>query len=333
MKMSEPTRKILVTRDRIDEGVVALLARGGYQCLFSPPSTPSGEVARIAREAQVCAIMVSQGKITRQVIDASPELRVIAKHGSGVNNINLQAAEDRGIPVFRAVGANARAVAEHGIALMLALRKSLPYLDAATKRGEWIKGGFVGKDILGAQLGLVGLGAIGRETARLATLLGMNVRAYDPAMSGQAAPQGITLCDTIGALAEVSDILSLHCPLVPSTRHLINADLLARMPRHAVLINTARGGIIDEEALARALHDGTIAGAGIDSFETEPPGADNPLFGAPNLVVTPHAAGLTAGAEGAMAGMAARFIMDTIEGKNVPVEYRATAATLGGLVE
>ncbi|WP_108258439.1 NAD(P)-dependent oxidoreductase [Mangrovicoccus ximenensis] len=169
--MENPLRKVLVTRDRIDGAAVELLGRNGYECIFSPPYTPPEEVVKLARDAQISAIMVSQGRITEEVIAASPALKVIAKHGSGVNNINLGAAEARGIPVYRAVGANARAVAEHAVTLMLALRKSLPKLDGATKGGEWLKGAFIGQDILGTRLGLIGMGVIGRETAALARAL------------------------------------------------------------------------------------------------------------------------------------------------------------------
>ncbi|MBO9456401.1 hydroxyacid dehydrogenase [Paracoccus sp. R12_1] len=237
--------------------------------------------------------MVSQGKITEEVIAASDQLKFIAKHGSGVNNINLHAAEARGIPVFRAVGANARAVAEHAITLMLALRKSLPHLDHATKVGRWLKGSFIGRDILGTRLGLIGMGVIGHEAAAMARALGMHVTAFDPALRPEdVAGDEIEPCSSVGALIANSDIISLHCPLVPSTRHMVDAAFLSKMQSHAVLVNTARGGIIDEVALEAALRQREIAGAAVDSFEAEPPQSDHPLFSAPNLIVTPHAASL-----------------------------------------
>lgn len=332
--MGEHIRKVLVTRDRIDEEVVEMLRQNGYECIFSSPEALPADVVRTASEARVSAIIVSQGRITEDVIAASDNLRVIAKHGSGVNNINLKAAEVRGIPVFRAVGANARAVAEHAITLMLALRKSLPRLDNATKQGEWLKGAFVGHDIHGAQLGLIGMGGIGRETSKIAASLGMKVRAYDPALSSVDSDEGdFERCTDRDELVANSDIISLHCPLVPATHHLVDGDFLSKMQSHAVLVNTARGGIVDELALEEALRAGTIAGAGIDSFEGEPPDPHHALFSAPNLIVTPHTAGLTPGAERAMATMAARFIMDTIDGKDVPAAFRAEAASLGGLTE
>jgi D-3-phosphoglycerate dehydrogenase len=332
--MVESSRKILVTRDRIDGRAVELLRRNGFECVFSPPYTEQKDVIQTAREANVCAIMVSQGKITKPVITASGSVEVVAKHGSGVNNISLAAAEELGIPVYRAMGANATAVAEHAISLMLSLWKSLPRLDVATKSGDWLKGAFIGNDIQGAKLGLVGLGAIGREVARLGSALGLEVVAYDPApFSSGHEVDNIGLVETIEQLVEKSDIISLHCPLTPATKHLVDVEFLAKMKSSSILINTARGGIIDEIALARALNNREIAGAGIDSFEVEPPSTASPLWSAPNLICTPHSAGLTPGAEQAMATMAARFIIDHFEGKDIDPIYRATASVHGGLQE
>ena len=330
--MSVEPQKVLVTRNRIDNAAVEMLKAKNLVCVFSPPDRSVEEIAELAKREKVCAIMVSQGKITRDVVAASDQLQVIAKHGSGVNNINLSAAEEMGIPVYRAVGANARAVAEHAIALMLALRKSLPRLDAATKQGDWLKGSFVGHDIEGTRLGLLGLGVIGREVARLAKALGMEVAAYDPALSA-SQDTGLKIYSDPHDMARNVDIVSLHCPLIPATRHIVDSEFLRCMGSEAVLVNTARGGVVDETALSHALSEGIIAGAGIDSFETEPPDSDAPLFGAPNLIVTPHAAGLTPGAERSMATMAADFIINHLEGKEIPTEFCAHAANLGGLSE
>ncbi|WP_256432964.1 hydroxyacid dehydrogenase [Martelella soudanensis] len=330
-------RTVLVTRDRIHPDAVAMLGEAGFECLFSPPYATGEEVVRTASEARVDAIMVSQGRITREVIAASSALKVIVKHGSGVNNINLAAAEDLSIPVYRAVGANARSVAEHTIALILSLLKSLPQLDKATKSGEWMKSSFIGRDIKGARLALVGLGVIGREVATLAKGLGMEVSAFDPGCDAEARDtlgrDNITLVSAIEDMLGEADIVSLHCPLTSKTRHLVDRRFLAALKPEAVLINTARGGIVDEEALAEVLIAGEIAGAGIDSFEQEPPPASLSLWGAPNLIVSPHAAGLTPGAERAMATTAAQLIIDHLAGKTIPAEFHAKAAVLGGLQE
>ena len=334
--MSAAKRKILVTRSRIDSSAIDLLNENGFECVFSPPYAKPEEVVETAKTNNICAIMVSQGKITNAVIKASGSVKVIAKHGSGVNNINLAAAEDLGIPVYRAAGANARAVAEHAIALILSLRKSLPHLDEATKSGTWLKGSFIGKDFADTKLGLIGFGAIGHEVAEMAMALGMKVSVFDPALlagGGAVCPEGVEAVADMDAIATNCDVISLHCPLVPATKHLVNRGFLEKMPSHAAIVNTARGGMIDEDALAEALEKGVIAGAGIDSFEQEPPAADSKLFKAPNLIVTPHAAGLTPGAERNMATMAARFIIDHFEGREIDPAFVATSAALGGLKE
>nr|WP_321526307.1 hydroxyacid dehydrogenase [uncultured Cohaesibacter sp.] len=334
--MSAEKQKILVTRSRIDSSAVDLLSENGFECIFSPPYAKPEEVIETAKSNNVCAIMVSQGKITDAVIRASGNVKVIAKHGSGVNNINIAAAEKLGIPVYRAAGANARAVAEHAIALILSLRKSLPYLSEATRGGNWLKGSFIGKDFGGTKLGLIGFGAIGREVASMAMGLGMEISVFDPALlanGGASCPEGVTAVAEMDDIICNCDVISLHCPLVPATRHLVNSEFLKKMQPHAAIVNTARGGMIDEDALADALESGEIAGAGVDSFEQEPPVADAKLFKAPNLIVTPHAAGLTPGAERNMATMAARFIIDHLEGREINPAFLATSAALGGLQE
>ncbi|ALM52645.1 hydroxyacid dehydrogenase [Halomonas huangheensis] len=331
MTHTDGSHKVLITRARIDEKAVEMLAEHGFECIFSPPYASPAEVAERLRETGAQALMVSQGQMTREVILASDALKIVVKHGSGVNNINLGAAESLNIPVYRSLGANARAVAEQAITLSLALWKSLPRLDTATRSGNWLKGEFIGRDIQGAVIGLVGFGAIGREVANMALALGMKVQVLDPAFS-ESLP-GIERVMELETLLATSDMVSLHCPLTPQTRHLINAERLRLMKRESVLVNTARGGVVDEQALAEALHEGIIAGAALDSFEVEPPAADLPLWQAPNLIATPHAAGLTPGAERAMAMTAAQHIIDHFAGCEIDARFRATQAALGGLEE
>lgn len=328
---TESRRRVLVTRARIDAMAVEVLDRHGFDCIFSPPYATPEEVAGRLIETGASALMVSQGRMTEQVITASSRLSVIVKHGSGVNNINIRVAESRGIPVYRSLGANARAVAEHAITLALALWKSLPRLDSATRSGNWLKGEFVGNDIRDTRIGLVGSGAIGREVASMAQALGMQVVIFDPLLT--EVPEGAQRVDELEELLQSVDIVSLHCPLTSDTRNLIDARRLASMQRHAVLVNTARGGIVDEPALATALQKGVIAGAALDGFASEPPAIDLPLWQAPNLLVTPHAAGLTPGAERAMAITAAQHIIDHFAQRPIEERFRATSAALGGLEE
>jgi D-3-phosphoglycerate dehydrogenase len=316
-------RRVLVTHNTIARSAIELLNAHGIEVFFSPPYDPSARVAERCAALEVDAIMVRQGRIDAEVIGASPRLKVIVKHGVGVDNIDIAAAEARGIPVLRSMGSNARAVAEHAIAMALALLKHLAPLDRAVKGGAWPKPSFIGRDIAGSVIGLVGFGAIGRETARLASALGMDVLVHDPQAADEVARSGFAAAPSLDALLAAADIVSLHCPLTKDTRHLINAERLAAMKRDAFLINTARGGIIDEDALFQALRQGTIAGAALDSFATEPPPADSPLWTLDNLIVTPHIAGVTAGSARAMAEIAARHIISVLDGN--PPDSRSLA--------
>lgn len=307
-------RRILVSHTKIAEKAIRLLNQHDIDVFFSPPYDPSDVVARRAAELGIDGLMVRQGRITQEVIEASPKLKVIAKHGVGVDNVDIAAAAKRGIPVLRAMGSNSRAVAEHTIALALALIKDVLPLDRAVKSGEWPKPTFTGRDLLGATIGLVGYGGIGRETARMAEALGMEVVVFDPFAPDAAEADGFASVDDIDAMLPSLDVLSIHCPLTATTRDLINARRIGLMKRSAVLVNTARGGIINEADLAQALTAGTVAGAALDSFSTEPPPADSPLWALGTLIATPHIGGVTYGSADAMAVIAAQHIISVLDG-------------------
>lgn len=321
------SRSILVSHNQIAESAVRLLNDNDIDVFFSPPYDPPEMVAKRAADHQVDAIMVRQGKINDLVIGASPRLKVIVKHGVGVDNIDISAATARGIPVLRSMGSNSRAVAEHAIALALMLIKEIQPLNAAVKGGEWPKPTFIGKDFQGATIGLIGYGGIGRETARMAEALGMEVVVHDP-FSDAARADGHATAADVDAMLPQLDILSLHCPLTSSTRHMVNAARLALMKPTAVIVNTARGGIIDEAALAEALRNKTIAGAALDSFATEPPAADNPLWDLPTLTATPHIGGVTNGSARSMAEIAARHIISVLDGNPPDARSLALASEL-----
>ncbi|WP_336743912.1 hydroxyacid dehydrogenase [Aureimonas altamirensis] len=329
MTMGKPrTRRVLVTHNSIAPSAVALLNAHDIDVFFSPPYDASEVVAARMAELQPDALMVRQGRIDASVIGASSRLKVIVKHGVGVDNVDLEAAAALDIPVLRSLGSNALAVAEHAISLMLALLKQFPALDTAVKGGQWPKPSFIGRDIAGARLGLIGFGAIGRETARLAVALGMDVAVYDPHAAGEIAAAGLAVADDVEALVSDIDIVSLHCPLTRETRNIVDAGLIARMGPQTLIVNTARGGLIDEAALAAALADGRIAGAGLDSFAAEPPSPDGPLWAAPNLIVTPHVGGVTKGSAITMAETAARHIISVLDGHPPDARSLALPATL-----
>lgn len=321
-------RRVLVTHDRLAEGAIQLLNAHDVDVFFSPAYAAPDLVAQRVAELQVDALIVRQGRVDDAIIAASPRLRVIAKHGVGVDNIDLHAAASRNIPVIRAMGSNSRAVAEHTIALSLALLKDIPRLDRAVKGGEWPKPTFLGRDIASTVMGLVGFGAIGQEVARIATGLGMPVIMHDPYAQREIAQFGNGANRDLESLLGEADIVSLHCPLTNATRNLLNAERFGLMKPTSLVVNTARGGLISEPALFEALREGRIAGAGLDSFALEPPAKDNPLWALPNLIATPHIAGVTQGSAKAMAEIAAQHVISVLDGNAADARSLARLAEL-----
>jgi D-3-phosphoglycerate dehydrogenase len=243
--------------------------------------------------ADADAIVVrSATKVTAPLIAAAQKLRVIARAGTGVDNVDVSAASARGIVVMNAPGANSISVAELAMGLVLALARHVPAADAAMKQGKWEKKKFLGEEVRDKTLGLAGLGRIGQEVARRAAAFGMRLIAHDPFISEQvAADMGVELV-SLDDLFTRSDYVSLHMPSNEKTRNLVNAERLARAKKGIRLINTARGDLIDEKALADAIEAGTVGGAALDVFETEPP-PDPRLQQLPQVVATPHIAAST----------------------------------------
>ena len=235
--------------------------------------------------------------MTADVLTALPALRYVGVLATGYNTVDLATARARGVTVTNTPAYASTSVAQHAAAMMLDLARGLTRHASAVRAGEWSRGPdwclpltsiF---ELGGRTLGLVGLGAIGIELAKIAAALGMRVVAYDPAFPPPDRLEGVAVEPvSLEALLETADVVSLHCPLTDATHHIIDAARLARMKQSALVINTSRGPLIDEGALAAALRDGVIAGAALDVLETEPPAADNPLIAAPNCLVTPHVA-------------------------------------------
>lgn len=233
-------------------------------------------------------IVRSETRVTADVIAAGKSLKVIGRAGVGVDNIDVEAATERGILVVNSPGGNTIAAAEHTIAMLLALSRNIAQANASLRSGRWERAGFIGVEVLNKTIGIIGLGRIGSEVARRAQGLMMKVVAYDPFLSADvAAKQGIEMLSLDELLAR-ADYVTLHVPLTADTHHLIGARELALMKPGARLINVARGGIVDEGALCEALARGHLAGAALDVFETEPLSPDSPLLSLPNVVVTPH---------------------------------------------
>jgi D-3-phosphoglycerate dehydrogenase len=252
-------------------------------------------------------------QIDRTAIEKAHRLKVIARYGVGVDNVDLAAAAERGIVVTNTPHANAVSVAELTVGLMLALARSIPMLDARTKAGEWPR--TLGVTLQGKTVGLIGLGAVGREVAARLRCFRCILLAYDPFVGEEvAAGLGVRLL----ALDEVvgrADFLSLHLPLLPGTRGMVNRQFLSRMKPGSYLINTARGELVDEGALVEALESGHLRGAALDCFGTEPPDAHNPLLSMPQVIATPHCGAHTDGAADAMGWMALRDCLAVLRGE------------------
>jgi D-3-phosphoglycerate dehydrogenase / 2-oxoglutarate reductase len=243
--------------------------------------------------ADADALMVrSATKVDAALLAAAPHLRIIARAGAGVDNVDVDAASERGILVVNSPGANSISVAEHACALMLALARSVPAADRAMKDGRWDKKRFLGSELRGKTLGVAGLGRIGQEVAQRASAFGMRVLAHDPFISKDIAATHRVELTSLADLCASSDYLTLHLPLTPDTRHMFNDALFAQCRPGLRLVNTARGELIDERALRRAIENGTIAAAALDVFETEPP-TDWSLAQLPQVVATPHIAAAT----------------------------------------
>lgn len=288
------SRTILVTGPDLDQSAKAILTKSGYEAVHTPPYADSTIISEYLKSTGAVGIVSRMGRIDESVMAGAPQLRVISKHGVGVDNIDLEAAARRGIPVLVAAGANAISVAEHTIALLLAVVKRILPLDAGLRAGRWEKPGFSGREIAGATLGLFAMGAIAQATGRMAQGLGMHVIGYDPYADDSAFTSlDAERCASFEDMLSRSDILSLHSPLTEQTRNILDASAIARMPRGSYVINTARGGLIDEAALLEAINSGHLGGAGLDTFALEPPKADHPFFAEPRIVLTPHIGGVT----------------------------------------
>jgi len=282
------TRKILITGPALTQDAIQHAASLDIQLIPTTPYLPVDELVAIIAQEQPDAIIVRQGKLTREMIQASSALKVVAKHGVGYDSIDIQAAAERGVPVTIALGANAQSVAEQAFALMFAVARQTATLDARMRQGHWDKATANGIELSGKTLGLVGLGSIGGILMDLVAPLRMKVRVYDPYLQALPVRDHVERETSFEQLLESCDVISLHCPLTEQNRNLLSTEQFQRMRSNAILINTARGELIDTPALVEALRTGQIAGAGLDTFHPEPPAADSALWGLTNLVATPH---------------------------------------------
>ena len=298
---------ILVTASDLAPQALALLQQ--YEVSYTSKAPDEDELVRLTGQHQPVAIIVRYGRIPPRVMDASRNLRVIAKHGAGLDTIDLDAARARGIEVRAAIGANADAVAEHTWALILAAAKGIVTLDTRMHAGHWDKATHKSFELRGKTLGVVGLGAIGARVARVGVAFGMNVLAFDP--YAQSVPAEVTLASLDQLLAD-AHVISLNCPLTDDNRHLVNRESLAKMRDGVILVNTGRGGLIDDAALLEALATGKVRAAGLDSFTPEPLVGDHQYRNAANVILSPHVGGVSEDAYINMGVGAARNILEVL---------------------
>jgi len=289
-----------------------LLKERGLDVRTNPYGRILTKEEMIASVGDADAIIVGVDPLDRDVLERAPRLRMIAKYGVGTDNIDLEYAASRGIAVTTTIGANTEAVADYTFALMLAAARKVLPIDGGCRRGDWRK--LTTVDVYGRTLGLIGLGNIGKAVVRRAAGFAMNVIAFDAVRDeAYAAANGVTYVDTVDEVLAGADFVSLHVPLTERTRHMIAERELGLMKPTAVLVNTARGGLIDEDALYEALRSEKIWGAGVDVFEQEPP-ENTALFELANLVIGSHCAASTVQAIDNMGIMAARHVIDHLCG-------------------
>ncbi|MBC3948486.1 hydroxyacid dehydrogenase [Pseudomonas folii] len=311
------TYSILVTAERLAPAGLDILTQRGCRVLFVRAGQEVADIERLMASEPIDAVISRTFELSEQAITACPTLKVISKHGVGVSNIHVAAASARGVPVYVTPGANAQSVCEMTLGLMFAAARKVSWMDSEIRAGRWSRAQD-GLELSGRTLGLVGFGQVARKVSTVCQALGMRVRVYDPFLNADSDLQGAEAVQSLAALLSESHVLSLHVPLTAQTRNLIGATELAMLPEGAVLINTARGEVVDEAALVDALRSGQLYAAGLDTMAIEPLPSNSPLLQLDNVVLTPHVGGSTPAALAAMARDAANNVLDFLDGKPVP---------------
>lgn len=307
------TKPVIVLSHRLYQPGMDVLE--GKADLIIPDNGDSSVIIEDLKKADGFILRI--GKIDRAAIEACPKLKVITRPGVGVDNVDVAAATERGIPVVICPAANSHAVAEHTVALMFACAKNLVESDRETRAGNFaIRNKYTAVELAGRTLAVIGFGNIGKEVGRLALALGMRVVAYDPFVTAsQAAALGCSYASDMLEAVGQADIVSLHMPSLSTTRDMVDKKFLGAMKPSAFLINCARGDIVDEQALLQALKDKRIAAAAVDVLKTEPMDKNGPLMGLPNLIVTPHMAAQTQETTAKTVRMAAEGTLAILAGK------------------
>jgi len=298
--------------DQVSSTLKEILEKNGLKVTYEPEITPEQIAEKIGNFEVV--VVRSRTKMTRELIAKADKCKIIARVGIGLDNIDQEAAKEKNIRVINAVEGAITAVAELVIGLMLSMAREIPRADREIRNGNWIKKELMGSELKGKYLGIVGLGNIGKRLGRLARALNMNIIGYDviPIDDEFSKEVGLMKAD-LDTLLSSADYVSFHVPLLDSTHHMINAEKLKMMKNTARIINTSRGGVIDEEALYNSLKDGSLAGAALDVFEVEP-ATENKLITLPNFIATPHTGAQTKEAQLLAANIIAEKIIQILRG-------------------
>jgi len=307
--------KILVSDSLSEEGLKILREIKEFEVDVKTSLKPE-QLKEIVKDYDALLVR-SATKVTKDIIDAASKLKVIGRAGVGLDNVDLDAATQKGIIVMNTPGGNTISTAEHAFSMILSLSRSIPQASASTKSGEWKRSKFMGVELYAKVLGIVGFGRIGKEVAKRALSFGMRVLAYDPFLSRDVAESlGIEVVE-LEELFQQADYITVHTPMTDETRHMISDKQFAAMKKGVRIINCARGGIIDEVALVKAVKEGKVAGAALDVFEKEPITPDNELLKLDNVIVTPHLGASTEEAQVNVAIEVAEIVRDALLGKGI----------------
>ncbi len=303
--------KVLITDPISDEGIKILKAETGVQVDVETKLTKEQLLEKI--KGYDALIIRSETQVTKEVIGAADSLKIIGRAGVGIDNVDVPAATAKGIIVANAPEGNTIAACEHTIAMMFAMSRNIPQANASLKNGKWERSKFMGVEVLGKTLGVIGMGRIGGEVTKRARCMGMEVLAQDPFTTPERARDLGAKLTTREDIYQKADYITVHTPLIPETRHMISTPQFAMMKKGVRIINCARGGIIDEAALLEALKSGKVAGAALDVFEKEPP-VGSPLLEQPNVIVTPHLGASTKEAQISVAVIIAEQVLNAFKG-------------------
>ncbi len=307
-KMASKTAKILVT-DPLGKNGMDILRQNPNIEVVEKPGVPADELKKIIGEYD--ALIIRSGtKVTKEILENAGNLRVIGRAGVGVDNVDLEAATKRGVIVMNTPEGNTVSTAEHTFSMLMALARNIPQAAASLKVGEWKRSNFQGTELNGKVLGVIGFGRIGREVAKRAQAFGMTVKVFDPFISADAVKQFGAEFHPLKDLLPLVDFITVHTPLTNDTKYILNDETLKLCKKGVRIVNCARGGIVEEKALVKAIEAGHVSGAALDVFETEPPAADNPLLKMKQVIVTPHLGAATQEAQENVAVEVAKQIMD-----------------------